>query len=221
MDKKSSTSSWLEFARCASRMRSSSLSHMSFRICAIDQHQMSSCTSSGADAYVSRGRSSKAYPATSPGPPMLRCISFQTMVMKARVVCMPFTMMTFLLYRYAPMAAVCGTVTASPTRGICALGFSGGFSSTMLPVWFSASTEMTGSGSPVTSRPAQMRSTMQGTTSTRPASWFASSFTALESFSQAYSTGRSSSSRSGRLLSRGPSQFDTLPPTEVLNDLAP
>ena len=54
----------------------------------------------------------------------------------------------------------------------------------------------------------------------RGGSLTASSLTALESFSQAYNTGRCPTSASGSTLSMGPSQLETLPPTEVLKDVA-
>mmetsp|Transcript_10293 Transcript_10293/g.26404 ORF Transcript_10293/g.26404 Transcript_10293/m.26404 type:complete len:331 (+) Transcript_10293:2005-2997(+) len=116
------------------------------------------------------------------------------------------------------MAADSGTTTSSPPRGTWAKGDCGGSSSTMLPPWSSASTMMEGLGSPVISRPAQMRSTMQGTTSTLPSSCAWRSFTAAESFSQAYSTGRCSSSFSGSMLSLGPSQDATPLPREQLKE---
>mmetsp|Transcript_8318 Transcript_8318/g.15005 ORF Transcript_8318/g.15005 Transcript_8318/m.15005 type:complete len:259 (-) Transcript_8318:501-1277(-) len=181
---------------------------------------MSCDTSSGAVDCVIRVRSSHANPATSSGLPISRCISFHTRVRNARVVCMPFTITSLRLYRYAPIAADSGTTTSGPCSGTLALAASGGLSRTMLPAWSSASTVIEGLGPPSISRPAQIRSTMHGTTSTFPSSCACRSFTAAESFSHAYSTGRSSSSLSGSILNLGPSHDATPLPREQLNELA-
>mmetsp|Transcript_2605 Transcript_2605/g.6481 ORF Transcript_2605/g.6481 Transcript_2605/m.6481 type:complete len:243 (+) Transcript_2605:662-1390(+) len=142
-------------------------------------------------------------------------------VMKARTVCMPLTSESLRSHRYSASRSQPGTVTTDGQKGSrtrLASPCSFGSSTTMEPRHGSA---MTLTPSPLTSQPVHTRSTMQLTTSTRPASLLASDSTAAWSFSHANSSGGSASpSHSGSDARSGSSTLSIAPPMEHEKDVA-
>eukprot|EP00964_Phaeocystis_antarctica_P083939 scaffold52860_cov64-Phaeocystis_antarctica.AAC.3 len=143
-------------------------------------------------------------------------------VMKASTVCMPLTSESLRSHRYSASRSQPGTVTTDGQKGSrtrLSSPCSFGSSTTMEPRHGSATTS---TPSPDTSHPVHTRSTMQLTTSTRPASLACSDSTAAWSFSHANRIGGSacSPSHSGSDESRGSSTPSMAPPSEHEKEVA-
>mmetsp|Transcript_66724 Transcript_66724/g.161073 ORF Transcript_66724/g.161073 Transcript_66724/m.161073 type:complete len:358 (+) Transcript_66724:476-1549(+) len=143
-------------------------------------------------------------------------------VMKASTVCMPLTSESLRSHRYSASRSQPGTVTTDGQKGsrtLLSSPCSFGSSTTMEPRHGSATTS---TPSPDTSHPVHTRSTMQLTTSTRPASLACSDSTAAWSFSHANRIGGSacSPSHSGSDESRGSSTPSMAPPSEHEKEVA-
>ena len=141
--------------------------------------------------------------------------------MKASTVCMPLTSESLRSHRYSASRSQPGTVTTDGQKGsrtLLSSPCSFGSSTTMEPRHGSA---ITSTPSPDTSHPVHTRSTMQLTTSTRPASLACSDSTAAWSFSHANSSGVSvSSPHSGSDESSGSSTLSIAPPIEQEKEVA-